>query len=343
MKKEKNTIINVLKTNIPAIIVILIMTIALKIALDYNVILSFIILCIAYVVLGIIVEFILEKIEGPQTRQATSYRTERQVRPRLVDLTDDSDISVKERKERPVRRISTSPSAAEVAQRLRKTKFNFDDLLTLSDTNDSKVKEEKVITNKVSIINDYSTLLNKAKQPKESETEETVVKNTVNVGKITDDTPVDKAEKVEKEKRTVDESFTFMDDNDFSVKSADHLESVSQKIKSEVDKRLSDSRQSKLPYKKKKSDPLMEDLTFDIKEEEKEEEKKIEVESLDDFKITREEEKSEDEALEDIFFEPDSVEGNDMAVADSDLINELYTEKEEEPKKKQPFWKNLFR
>ena len=57
----------------------------------------------------------------------------------------------------------------------------------------------------------------------------------------------------------------------------------------------------------------------------------------------REDDKKDDEALEDIFFEADGVEGNDMAIADTDLINELYTEKEEEPKKKQPFWKNLFR
>lgn len=131
MQNERNRFINVLKTNIPAVIVILIMTIALKIALDYNVILSFIILCIAYVVLGIIVEFILEKIEGTRTVQEPQYRSERQVKPKLVDLSDDSDITIKQR---PVRKITTSPNAAEVAQRLRKTKLNFDDLLTLSDT-----------------------------------------------------------------------------------------------------------------------------------------------------------------------------------------------------------------
>ncbi|NLN03826.1 MAG: hypothetical protein GX166_03255 [Clostridiaceae bacterium] len=336
MQNERNRFINVLKTNIPAIIVILIMTIALKIALDYNVILSFVVLCIAYVVLGIIVEVVLEKIEGAKTVREPVHRSERQARPKLVDLTDDSDIEIKQR---AARRITTSPNAAEVAQRLRKTQFNFDDLLTLSDTPEAKKREEKVFTSKVSVINDYSTLLNKAKQAKkEPEVEETEVKSTVSVEKISDSEAYDR---FESERTDIDESYTFMDDNDFTVRPAEDLESVSEKIKHEVEKRLSDSKKTIFP-KRKKGTALMEDLTFDTQEEEEEIEKVEEVENLDDFKIERKEDKKEEEVLEDIFFEPDGVDGNDMAVADADLIDELYTEKEEEPKKKLPFWKNLF-
>jgi hypothetical protein len=335
MQNERNRFINVLKTNIPAVIVILIMTIALKIALDYNVILSFIILCIAYVVLGIIVEFILEKIEGTRTVQEPQYRSERQVKPKLVDLSDDSDITIKQR---PVRKITTSPNAAEVAQRLRKTKLNFDDLLTLSDTPQTVRSEEKVLASKVSVINDYSTLLNKAKQTQEEpEAAQTEIKSTVSVEKITDEN----YNKIESKKTDIDESYT-LDDNDFTVRPAEDLESVSKRIKHEVEKRLSDSKKTIFP-RRKKGTSLMEDLTFDNQEEEKKTENIDTVEKLDDFKIVREDDKKDDEALEDIFFEADGVEGNDMAVADTDLINELYTEKEEEPKKKQPFWKNLFR
>ena len=349
MQNERDKVINILKTNLPAIVVILLMTIALNIALDYNVFLSFIVLSIAYVVLGIVIEMILERFSSTTTktyeRQAHSQTSTKSVQPKLVDLTHDENISIKKK---PVKKITTSPSAAVVAQRLKKTKLNFDDLLALSDTAESKSKDETVVftQSKVSVINDYSTLLNKVKAKENSSESEANVSKTVSVEKITE--TVEKDIKVDEED-TFDEEFSF-DDNDnfdeFSVKSADTIEYESKKIQSEIDKRLLDNKSTVVPPIKKKTTSLLESLSFNFKsKEEEKEEVEEEVEDLDDFQVVKEEETYEEEVLDDVSFDVEAMDENgDKAVADRNLINELYTtSKEPEVKKKQPFWKRLFR
>lgn len=343
MQNERGNVIRILITNLPAIIAIALMSLVLNIVLDYNFILSFIVLAIAYVVLGIIVEIVLEKISVSNRKKQPVSQVNRQPRPKVTDDQQDTQ---------PVRKISTAPYAEYAAERLKKTKLNFNDLLVV-DSRESIEKKNEETENKVTIINDYSTLLKKVK-PKETPIP---VTKTVSVEKINEEKqevkeikpvikekvqPAIKEKEQEKEVLFTDTSDSF---EDFTVKPADALEAESIKIRNEIDKRLANDSKVTLPAKKKIS-PLPETFTFDknVKDDKEEQEKPELKEIPQDLKITSEPTvvDSDIEEFNEISFTSDEVkaEDDDKAVADSELISQLY--QPVEVKKKQPFWKRFF-
>lgn len=338
MQNERGNVIRILITNLPAIIAIALMSIALKVVLNYNFILSFIVLAIAYVVLGIIVEMILDKMALSDVKRQPVVQVNKQGKPKIVDLTDEP-------KKQPARKISTAPYAEYAAERLRKTKLNFNDLLVVDNNNNETVIKNEETDNKVTIINDYSALLKKVK-PKETVAP---VSKTVSVEKINEE----KAEKVVAEKPLTKDTELFTTETsnsleDFTVKNADDLEEESNKIKNEIDKRLSTDNKFALPFNKKKASTPPETFTFEKNvntEKEEQEPNKDEPKDIpQDFVITNEKTNEENniDDFDDISFKAEEINAeNDKAVADSELINQLY--KPTEVKKKQPFWKRWFR
>ncbi len=357
MQNDRDNIIKVLKTNLPAIIVIAIMTIALKIALNYIMILSFIILSICYIVLGIVVELVMERFalvsedKGRQKENVDTDIYQHSKKPRIVDMTNQKT----EVKETP-KRINTSPYASQAAERLRKTKINFDDYMSQKDESSKKEipyfssqkTENNTVPDKpagVTIINDYTSLLNKVRQSDEKlstkkEEEKEVIKEEKKEVKPEPQKPESSDEN---DKGSIkDLLFGSKKElyEDFSVKTASDLENESDRIKNEVDKRLNDTNKVSLPYRKKKQAPP-DDIIIDTKGDLKHEDD-VEKDLPEDF-VLKTETSEVQEDIDEISFDviSNKDENNDKAVADSDLISELY--KETENKKKQPFWKNLFK
>ncbi len=247
-----------IKTHWVSLLCIAALALCLKIKLNYFFILSFLVLFLAYFVLGILVEFIMEKItlaRGTKYTAATESADDGQVpeipvsgEPAPTETTDDTE-EIQSPLQRPVLQKKNTPRFVPSGglEKLQPTRAQFVDLSPDEDKTPSL--ESSVASSDFLIRTHRMYQTNQARNKGAAvesaetadETEEVVVTPIVtNTDTTKESVPQPKQETI------LPETFEFVED----VASSSELDQVSDDLTKEIDKRIEESART-LPRRRK--------------------------------------------------------------------------------------------